>query len=130
MKKIALTLLFLPLIIVSSYAQEEDKMPEFNLKQYYFVMLTKGASSGKLDSVAASRIIIGHLQNIKKMQEDGKLVIVGPFGDNGNWRGIFIFDVPKQEDVEELLKNDPAIQAGMFKYEVHPWWSEKGQSLK
>ena len=130
MKKIALTLLFLPLIIVSSYAQEEDKMPEFNLKQYYFVMLTKGENSGKLDSVAASRIIIGHLKNIKKMQEDGKLVIVGPFGDNGNWRGIFIFDVPKQEDVEELLKNDPAIQAGMFKYEVHPWWSEKGQSLK
>jgi len=64
------------------------------------------------------------------MQDKGKLDIVGPFGDNGNWRGIFIFNLPKQTDVEELLKNDPAIQAGMFKYEIHPWWSEKGLSLK
>lgn len=130
MKKTALTLLVLPFFIISYYAQENEKMPEFNLKQYYFVMLTKGDNSGRIDSVKAGRIIAGHLQNIKRMQSEGKLVIVGPFGDNGNRRGIFIFDVPKQEDVEKLLQNDPAIKAGMFTYEIHPWWSEKGQSLK
>ncbi len=130
MKKIALFILLLPLLIATSNAQDEEKMPEFNLKQYYFVMLTKGENSGKLDSATSSRAIIGHLKNIKKMQDEGKLDIVGPFGDNGNWRGIFIFNLPKQTDVEELLKNDPAIQAGMFKYEIHPWWSEKGLSLK
>jgi len=130
MNKFTLTLLFLPLIIVSSYAQKEEKMPEFNLKQYFFVMLTKGENSGKLDSATSSHAIIGHLKNIKKMQNDGKLDIVGPFGDNGNWQGIFIFNLPQQAEVEELLKNDPAIQAGIFKYEIHPWWSEKGLSLK
>jgi len=122
--------LFLLFFIVPIYSQDNSGTPNFDLKQYFFVMLTKGENNGKIDSAKSGQLIIAHLNNIKKMQSDGKLDIVGPFGDDGEWRGVFIFNVPEKKDVLELLNNDPAIQAGMFKYEIHPWWSEKGQSLK
>jgi uncharacterized protein YciI len=70
------------------------------------------------------------MANINKMAESGKLQIAGPFGDDGNWRGIFIFDVATEEEVKELLKDDPAIQSGRLDYEIHPWWTLQGSCLK
>ncbi len=67
------------------------------------------------------------MANINKMAESGKLQIAGPFGDDGNWRGIFIFDVATEEEVKELLKDDPAIQSGRLAYEIHPWWTLPGR---
>ena len=130
MKILLFAVFILPFITISSYAQDGNKMPEFNLKQYYFVMLTKGENAEKIDSVRLNKLMVGHLNNMKKMAESGKLIIAGPFGDDGYWRGIFIFDVKSNEEVIELLKNDPAIQAGRLSYEIHPWWSEPGNCLK
>jgi uncharacterized protein YciI len=130
MKKLLFAFLFLPLIAISSYAQDENKMPDFNIKQYYFVMLVKGENADKIDSLKLKQLMIGHLNNIKKMAKEGKLLIAGPFGDDGNWRGIFIFNVKSEEEVVALLKNDPAIQAGRLAYEIHPWWAEPGSCLK
>jgi hypothetical protein len=64
------------------------------------------------------------------MAKESKLLIAGPFGDDGYWRGIFIFEVKAKEEVVELLKNNPAIQAGRLAYEIHPWWAEPGSCLK
>ena len=121
--------LFILLISFSAFSQqEEDKYPK--LKQYYFVMLTAGPKAEKIDSLQLEKIQAGNMANIRKMAEAGKLMIAGPFGDDGNWRGIFIIDAKSEEEVNELLKNDPAIQVGRLAYEIHPWWSEKGSCLK
>lgn len=129
MPKSAAFLFIMILFSTTVFAQEEEnKFP--NIKQYYFVMLTRGNNAASIDSVERAKIQEGHLANIRKMAEAGKLNIAGPFGDNGNWRGIFIFNVQSEEEVKELLKNDPAIQAGRLSYEIHPWWSEKGSCLE
>jgi uncharacterized protein YciI len=130
MRKLLLAVLIFPFIIIPSNAQDENKMPEFNIKQYFFVMLVKGENANKIDSLQLNQLMIGHLNNIKKMAREGKLLIAGPFGDDGYWRGIFIFDAKSKEEVVELLKNDPAIQAGRLAYEIHPWWAEPGSCLK
>jgi uncharacterized protein YciI len=110
-------------------AQEmENKYP--NIKQYYFVMLKRAPDRIELDSLERAKIQEGHMANIHKMAEEGKLQIAGPFGDDGEWRGIFIFDVQTEAEVKDLLKNDPAIQSGRLIYEIHPWWSDKGSCLK
>ena len=119
------------IITISSLLPAQQKETNYpNIKQYYFVMLTRGPQSSKIDSVDLAKLQKGHMANMQKMAEDGKLQIAGPFGDDGNWRGIFIFDVNSEEEVKELLKNDPAIQAGRLSYEIHPWWSEPGNCLK
>jgi uncharacterized protein len=63
------------------------------------------------------------MANIRKLYAEGKLKVAGPFGDDGNWRGIFIFDCETKEEVENLLKTDPAIAAGRLAYELHPWYT-------
>jgi uncharacterized protein len=122
---------FMLMIFLSVVSQAQQKAPDYpNIKQYYFVMLTRGPDSSNIDSVKLQKIQAGHMANIRMMAEAGKLQIAGPFGDDGNWRGIFIFDVKSEEEVKELLSNDPAIQTGRLSYEIHPWWTEKGTCLK
>ena len=105
------------------------KTPAFEMKQYFFVMLTKGAERSQ-DSITALKIQQGHMNNITKLANEGKLVVAGPFGDDESWRGIFIFDCKTKEEVENLLKSDPAISSGRLSYEVHPWWTAKNCVFK
>lgn len=116
---------------IGAFAQQEETKTETpKLKQYYFVMLVRGPNANTIDSLSLVKIQEGHMANINKMAKSEKLQIAGPFGDDGNWRGIFIFDVATEEEVKELLKDDPAIQAGRLAYEIHPWWSMPGACLK
>ncbi len=103
--------------------------PEERIKQYWFVMLVKGSNRTQ-DSATAAKIQEGHMANISKLYYEGKLKVAGPFGDDGNWRGIFIFDMPTKEEVEQLLKTDPAIESGRLGYEIHPWYTAPTESFK
>jgi len=107
---------------VHTAAAKNKKRPEDKIRQYFFVMLTKGENPDR-DSVATAKIQEGHMANINRLYYEGKLKVAGPFGDDGNWRGIFIFDCASKEEVEALLKTDPAIAAGSLAYEIHPWWT-------
>lgn len=103
--------------------------PEEQVKQYWFVMLIKG-SNRTHDSATAAKIQEGHMANINKLYYDGKIKVAGPFGDDGNWRGIFIFDAATKEEVEKLLNTDPAVSSGRLSYEIHPWWTAPTGSFK
>jgi uncharacterized protein YciI len=67
---------------------------------------------------------------MQKLADMGKLIVAGPFGDNGDWRGIFIMDCKIKEEVEQYVKTDPAIISGRLKYEIHPWWTAKNCVFK
>jgi uncharacterized protein len=94
------------------------------LKQYYFVMLIKGKDRDKItDTNVINKLQEGHMVNIKRLYNEGKLLVAGPFGDDVNWRGIFIFDCDTQEEAELLLSTDPMIKADRLGYEIHRWWT-------
>lgn len=99
------------------------------MKQYWFVMLKKGP---KRDHPAdeAQRLQAGHMANIRAYADKGQLQIAGPFMNDGDWRGIFILDVPDRGAAEAMCHDDPAVQAGRLVCEIHPWMSQKGASLK
>ncbi|MEO5647555.1 MAG: YciI family protein [Chitinophagaceae bacterium] len=103
--------------------------PGFEMKKYWFVMLTKGKNRSH-DSASAAKIQQGHMENITRLYEMGKIHVAGPFGDDGNWRGIFIMDCKDQKEAEELLQTDPAIKAGRLAFEIHPWWTAKNSVFK
>jgi len=104
---------------------------KYEMKQYYFVMLVKGENRDRItDTAELNKIQAGHMSNIQKLAEQGKIVVAGPFGDDGKWRGIFIFDCKTQEEVEGLLKTDPAIASGRLDYKIHPWWTAKNCIFK
>jgi len=118
-------------IVDTTPRAKEFKDGEYVMKQYWFVMLTRGARRNEITDTAQIRILQeGHMKNIGRLAEMGKILVAGPFGDNGNWQGIFIFDSPTKEEVESLLKTDPAIAAGRLDYEIHPWWTAKNAVFK
>ena len=98
------------------------------IKQYWFVLLIAGNNRTQ-DSATAAKIQEGHMANINRLYYDGKLKVAGPFGEDGNWKGIFIFDCSTKEEVEKLLNTDPAIAAGRLTYEIHPWWTAATESF-
>lgn len=121
------------LLITPTNAQQTNKAekPKYEMKQYWFVMLTKGKDRDKItDTAIINKLQAGHMANMQVMADMGKLMVAGPFGDDGNWRGIFIFDAASKEEVEKLLQTDPAIKAGRLDYEIHPWWTAKGTTFK
>ena len=121
MKRTIPGLILASLICISAFSQQE-KQPGGQIRQYWFVMLTAGSNRNQ-DSITAAKIQEGHMANINRLYTEGKLKVAGPFGDEGKWIGLFIFDCKTKEEVEELLKTDPAILAGRLNYEVHPWWT-------
>ncbi len=124
-----LFLLFTGFLNLQAQQGADTAQPKYEMKQYYFVMLTKGENRSQ-DSALAAKIQQGHLDNMEKLAKMGKLLVAGPFGDDGPWRGIFIFDCPTQEEVERYLKEDPAIQSKRLGYEIHPWWTAKNAVFK
>jgi len=99
------------------------------MKQYFFVMLKAGPNRSQ-DSLTAAKILDGNMANIRNLADAGKLVVSVPFGDNGDWRGIFIFDCATLQEAEQLVKSDPAIQSGRLSFEIHPWWTMQGAMFK
>jgi len=61
-----------------------------------------------------------HVEYLKKLLDDGKLVITGPFIDEKRG-GMFILDVADKEELDDIVNNDPAIVSGLAKSEVRPY---------
>lgn len=95
------------------------------MKRYWLVLLKKGDNRNQ-DSAAAAKIQERHLANISRLGKEGKLIMAGPMGIDGDLRGIFILNCKDSAEVEELVKTDTAVITGRLKMEYYPWWTAKG----
>ncbi|MCB0566300.1 MAG: hypothetical protein KDD01_18170 [Phaeodactylibacter sp.] len=93
----------------------------YGMKQYVMAFLKAGPTRSQ-DSLEAAQLQRAHLDNIRRLAEAGKLVLAGPFMDDGEVRGIYVFDVRTVEEAEALTASDPSIQAGRLVMELHPWY--------
>ena len=66
-----------------------------------------------------------HLPYVTGLMHQGKLALAGPFRDDGELKGIFIYAVPMDEAMK-LEAEDPMVKNGFFKIEGHPWATAKG----
>ncbi|MGE0560337.1 MAG: YciI family protein [Flavobacteriales bacterium] len=94
---------------------------EYGMKQYVMAFLRKGPNR-PTDKVLADSLQKAHLANISKMADEGKLVVAGPFLNDGDLRGIYIFNVATIEEAKQLTETDPAIIAGSLTMELLPWY--------
>ena len=99
---------------------------KYEMTTYYMAFLYKGDKWTPEETAETKKIQQGHMDNIQKMADSGKLVVAGPFMDNGDLRGIFIFQGVTREEAEQLCANDPAFKAGRLRIELHPWYAAKG----
>jgi len=95
---------------------------EYGMKNYIFVMLKSGDNK-TTDKAFKDSCFTGHMNNINRLVDEGKLIIAGPFGKNDNsFRGIFILDVTTIEEAEELIQTDPAINSNILAADLYEWY--------
>ncbi|GEO08794.1 YciI family protein [Segetibacter aerophilus] len=95
---------------------------DYGMKMYVLVLLKAGtvtiADKKKTDSIFS-----GHLQNIRRLANEGKLTVAGPLENNDKgYRGIFILNVKTISEAKVLLETDPAIKAKVLETELYQWY--------
>ena len=89
----------------------------------YFGFLKKGPNrkEGDGDSPEVQDLQKAHIANIIRLADMKKLIVAGPFGDDGLFRGIFVFRVTSLQEAQELSATDPMIKIHRLEIELHPW---------
>ncbi len=94
---------------------------EYGMKKYVMVFLKTGSATNVPKSKSDSAFA-GHMQNISRLAESGKLVVAGPFSKNDKYRGIFILNADSIEKGRKLVESDPAVQAKLLDMELLIWY--------
>jgi uncharacterized protein YciI len=99
------------------------------MQQYFMAFLKKGPVRTQSKKVSDSLQTL-HRNHLGRMYELGYADISGPFGDDGDIRGITIYNTPTQAIADSLANLDPMVQSGRLIIEMHPWWAAKGFPLR
>lgn len=132
MKKI---LLLSVLLSVSTVLSAQDENPAYNpelatqlgaddygMKWYVLVILKTGTNT-TLEKPVLDSLFAGHMQTIRQLSDQGKLIVAGPIARNANaYRGIFILDAATLEEANQLLLNDPTIRENVLSADLYRWY--------
>jgi len=113
---------------IFDYVDEETK--DTIIMQQYFMAFLKSGPNRMQNEEESQRLQKEHLAHLGKMYDLGYADISGPFGDDGDIRGITIYNVPSLEMADSLANADPMVKAGRLVIEMHPWWAAKGYKLR
>ena len=123
MRRLLASALLLPALAGVAIAAEPDE--KWEMTTYQVAFLKRGPNWTPTETPETKAIQEGHMANIRRMGATGKLVIAGPFADDGDLRGLFIFRVDTLEEAKALAEQDPAVKAGRLVLEWHPWFAAK-----
>lgn len=110
------------------YVDEQTK--DTVIMQQYFIAFLKRGENRSQDKTEVDSLQGLHLEHLGKMYELGYADISGPFGDDGDIRGITIYNTPTLEFADSLANSDPMVKSGRLTIEIHPWWAAKGYPLR
>jgi uncharacterized protein YciI len=101
---------------------------DYGMRNYVLVVLKTGPT--KVPAGAErDEMFRGHMANIKRLSDAGKLALAGPFGGEETWRGLFVFAVAEIEDAKGLVATDPVIVKGEMVAEYHKFYGSAALML-
>ena len=86
-------------------------------KAYTLVFLVTGPKSASIGADDKKAVFDGHMANIRRLADEDKLLIAGPFGrekPDPALRGIFVLDTPELATARAWTETDPGVRAGEF----------------
>lgn len=128
--------IFLLLLLISSaplFSQETTssydeklakslKADDYGMKQYVFCLLKTGSNTSA-SKEESQKLFEGHMANINRLAQEGKLVLAGPFMKNErSYSGIYIFNASSIEEAKEFVATDPAVQSKLLEAELTLWY--------
>jgi len=108
----------------------DEKTKDTIIMQQYFMAFLKTGPNRNQSKEEATKLQKAHRAHLGKMYELGYADISGPFGDDGEIRGITIYNVPTLKMADSLANSDPMVKSGRLVIEMHPWWAAKGFLLR
>lgn len=87
-------------------------------KTYSFVFLHKKSDAVPMPKEQLDKLMEGHMANINRLAEEGKLIAAGPFEEGG---GIFILNTTSIEEARLWLSTDPGVKANRWDIEILPY---------
>jgi len=100
------------------------------LMQQYFIAFLKRGPNRSQNKAETDSLQALHIEHLGRMYEEGFADISGPFGDDGDIRGITVYNTPTLEIADSLANLDPMVHSGRLVIEIHPWWAAKGFPLR
>ena len=123
MKTVRVACAFTLFLVIAAGAQDSTA------NQYFLVLLRRPANPPQLSKEAGEQLQDEHMSNIRKMYNEGRLVVAGPFVDDTELRGIFVLRARSAQQAQDWADQDPAVKAGRLKAEVHGPWLIQPQQI-
>jgi uncharacterized protein YciI len=99
------------------------------LSTYYICLLRKGPKWTSEETSEPDELQARHMEHIRSLVASGAKIAAGPVEDASDIRGFSIFRTATLAEAQALAEADPAVQAGRFIVELHPWRTPAGGVL-
>ncbi|MCI9276211.1 hypothetical protein D7X48_16020 [bacterium D16-50] len=83
-------------------------------KLMYMMMLEKSKTYNKM----TKQVVMEHVENIRKLDDEGKLEICGVFKGYPGMAGMYILKTENREEAEEICKSEPLVIGGYVNYKL------------
>lgn len=104
---------------------KKNQTPHITMVKYYLGILKKGPKWTAEATPEAKQMQLDHLWHIRRSLDSRKMAAAGPFETDGEWRGIIVLATDSLEEAKATADADPAVRAGHFVVELHPWFVAK-----
>ena len=96
---------------------------DIKMRQHVFGYLNVSPAMAAGTVKMTPELQMAHLNNLWALRDSGALIAAGPAQNSATHAGVVIFALDKIEDARALLEKDPAVKAGLFTIELHPWFA-------
>ena len=114
----------LPLmILIAADCSFGQNQPAAKLPQFICVLrVAPGRYDENTWSKEDNAAVEKHFNQLKEAAERGQLILAGRTSESlDKTFGIVVFEAKDQEAASEFVKEDPAVAAGLFTAELHPF---------
>jgi len=116
-RRLTVFVLFLTLAISVPAAQGRYPAPT-GMMTVHIAMLYRGPAATKESTPETQKLQEARLAHITKLAKEGHALIAGPFGGDGDLRGVIFLKAATADAARALEADDPAVKAGRLRIEI------------
>ncbi len=99
--------------IVPEQIADNNQIGGGNMEKWLYVMMIK---KGKTYNKVTKAVIERHVENLRKLDAEGKIALCGPFKGYPGIAGMVIFKTADYEEAEALCRQEPLVVEGYAAY--------------
>lgn len=84
-------------------------------KTVYVMFIQRGKTYNKITKAVVER----HVENIRKLDDEGRIKLCGVFKGYPGVAGMYIINADSYEEAEKICKIEPLVMEGYATYKLH-----------